>query len=257
MENLNTLRHRVIWTRGWLNNFTTSRTTNLEDFELVDHDDATCSDYGVVALSDHGSESTVPTTTTSGFETPDETVLSREPDLFNVCTVIDQDPVAESGVFFHPSIAYEMAGRTPDHAFSDMRSAYKAKRRTRTDREKYWNYRAVKPGQRGGLHREFNDEFNFDAAGSTLPCDADVVKFTPRMMYNEAQTWPRPPTYHRRRGEKDYSPWRASVEKRAKLWKHQDWWDSNEHVNIRTVKYAGDRLANWIDERSSSVYFSE
>nr|POE65026.1 hypothetical protein CFP56_34694 [Quercus suber] len=144
-------------------------------------------------------------------------------------------------------INHELCGRADtNHTFRDLRSAAIARRRDRSDREKYYNYRGVNRGQLSRLH------FRYDAIShnpnhgpiavirSLLP-DCMVEPMSKRQFYQEAQQYPRPPTYHRSRRRFDdccsILTWtKGKVErKHGRSWMNRDAveaWDVDPHYSV-------------------------
>jgi hypothetical protein len=94
----------------------------------------------------------------------------------------------------------ELSGRREhDHSFCDLRSASKAGKREKTTRQKYYNFRYVKPGDLGApACQSVGDS---DADHETLPKTLQTGMTKPEL-YRQAQLPPRPPKYHRRHIDK-------------------------------------------------------
>lgn len=92
-------------------------------------------------------------------------------------------------------IDYEIAGRDAGHDFRDLRSASKAQKRSKKEREKYYNFKGVKRGQLGKDH--YTPDGSLWGHRHLLNEDeAEITTMTKRLLYREAQHYPRPPTYH-------------------------------------------------------------
>lgn len=115
---------------------------------------------------------------------------------------------------------YDFAGRLPEITFSDLRSASKSKNRWRADQEKYYGYRYIKPAQLNALHYQSSEPPCSLVPFSAPLKDSPTTIMTKRKFYREAQRAPRPPTYHRRKHIKNYSPWRERYIVRMKERKH-------------------------------------
>lgn len=120
----------------------------------------------------------------------------------------------------HERSNYDFAGRLPEIAFSDSRSASKSKNRWRVNQEKYDGYRYIKPGQLNALHYQSSEPPCSLAPFSSPLETTPVAIMTKRKFYQEAQRAPRPPTYHRRKHNKNYSPWTERYIVRKKERKH-------------------------------------
>ncbi|KAI4190771.1 MAG: hypothetical protein LQ346_004860 [Caloplaca aetnensis] len=92
----------------------------------------------------------------------------------------------------------------------DLRAASTISRRARAREEKYYGFRYIKPGQLHQPHYRLLDPNNQPSTSqsclflsqSTHQNTTPIEYFTPRRLYEEAQKWPRPPTYHRRHKDK-------------------------------------------------------
>ena len=112
--------------------------------------------------------------------------------------------------------AYSLAGRgDASHTFRDLRSAGRARRRLYKEREKYYGYRGVNRGQLGQQH--YTPDFclfsccgpNTHGHGYANPLpESNKTKMTKRLLYRDAQEYPRPPTYHRSNPHEKDSSWK-------------------------------------------------
>jgi hypothetical protein len=94
----------------------------------------------------------------------------------------------------------ELCGRGDHgHSFCDIRSASKASDRDKTTRQKYYNFRHVKPGDLGAPARQ--SIVDSDANHETSP-ETSQTGMTKSELYRQAQLPPRPPKYHRRHIDK-------------------------------------------------------
>ncbi|TKA77210.1 hypothetical protein B0A55_02587 [Friedmanniomyces simplex] len=123
-----------------------------------------------------------------------------------------------------------LAGRSPSTTFLDLRSAARARKRHRTHLTKYYSYKAVKPGQLhaeslwlGRHHERFWFPWLYPTDGNPDPAvlEGEIVAMTKKMLFDEAQRWPRPPTYHRkcpdkRRGMISNSRFRRKQERKTR-----------------------------------------
>jgi hypothetical protein len=104
-------------------------------------------------------------------------------------------------------IAMNAAGRTSSHRFRDLRSASLARKREIAKQKKYYHFRGLSPSD---LHTPHylpvcaspscpTQGTPDDCWLSVFPANlstAPLRVFTKREFYEEAQRWPRPPTYH-------------------------------------------------------------
>ncbi|KAL8750578.1 MAG: hypothetical protein Q9184_006376, partial [Pyrenodesmia sp. 2 TL-2023] len=92
----------------------------------------------------------------------------------------------------------------------DLRAASRISRRARSRAKKYFGFRYIKAGQLHQPHYRLldsNDQRFPPNSGLFLSQnkhgnDTPIEYFTPKRLYQEAQYWPRPPTYHRRHRDK-------------------------------------------------------
>jgi hypothetical protein len=123
-------------------------------------------------------------------------------------------------IFTHRESAHllELCGRGDhDHTFQDLRSASRARKRDKTTRQKYYNFKHVDRGDFEALHRQSVDTYNADYA--TLP-EANKIITTKSELYRQAQLPPRPPKYHRRHIDKIYGTISHRVDIRREDRKH-------------------------------------
>nr|POE76139.1 hypothetical protein CFP56_59619 [Quercus suber] len=108
-------------------------------------------------------------------------------------------------------IDYELCGRAnASNTFRDLRSAATARRRDRSDREKYYHYRAITRGLLSRVHSRYDPVKPDPDFGpptmiriSSWNCKMDPV--TKETLYRKALQFPRPPTYHSSRKKFDSS----------------------------------------------------
>lgn len=85
--------------------------------------------------------------------------------------------------------------------YQDLRADSVRRKRYATEMEKYYHYRHIKRGQLGLLHYDVDERASGFARLTITECfdspEIIVVMGTKRRMYDMAQLWPRPPTYHR------------------------------------------------------------
>jgi len=97
------------------------------------------------------------------------------------------------------AIDYELSGRTStNHTFADIRSSSKARKRMRTRLDKYYSFKGVNPGQLRTEHIALPQCWSQDTMHRTL--DDPEIKttvMTKRMLYDEAQYYPKPFHHHR------------------------------------------------------------
>ena len=135
-------------------------------------------------------------------------------------TQVPSDLNLDSDFDLHPTeaINYGLAGRPTEVPFRDLRSAGHARRRQRDDREKYYGYRAVSRAQLHVPHYDVGpkrDKWGYLTVDVLTP---KAVVMSQRMLYEQAQEWPRPPKYSRSR--RDHWPFAKMGEKRIKMNKH-------------------------------------
>lgn len=107
--------------------------------------------------------------------------------------------------------------RRPQPRFPDLRSASQAIRRDKTTRQKYYNFKHVKPGDIGALRCESVGLFE---DGSENPTEGDRSIITKSELYKQAQLPPRPPKYHRRHIDKIRGTICLRVDARREARKH-------------------------------------
>ena len=112
----------------------------------------------------------------------------------------------------------ELSGRGDhNHIFEDLRSASQADKRDKTTRQKYYNFRYVKPGDFDALQRQFDD---MSGAERRTLSDGDQHTMTKSELYRQAQLPPRPPKYHRRHIDKIRGTLSQRVDVRRENRKH-------------------------------------
>ena len=104
-----------------------------------------------------------------------------------------------------------------NHTFQDFRSASQAIKRDRTTRQKYYNFKYVKPGDVGALRCESVGLFD---DGSKTKKEGDRSIVTKSELYRQAQLPPRPPKYHRRHIDKIRGTISQRVDDRREARKH-------------------------------------
>lgn len=123
--------------------------------------------------------------------------------------------------FVSQSNAHSMnlAGRGDhNHTFQDFRSASQAIKRDKSTRQKYYNFKYVKPGAIKALHHQSADIV--DVISETAPGEDHSV-LTKTQLYRQAQLPPRPPKYHRRHVVKIYGTLSHRVDARREARKHR------------------------------------
>lgn len=207
---------RLQWARNWVYGNTPTAKANSEpdlaDYQIVDHDD-TLSNDGVRSLPEtytttNASHSTLVQSFWNDIELPGIDPIS----FFDISSAIPRKD----------SLALERAGRhSNQHAFRDLRSGAKVRMRSRKQSQKYYGYRYVKPGDLGTEYSEKTNTWGVKTAQlcHPLPDTLPIIATTKKELYELAQ-WTRPPTYHRRKLEKEYNPWSLRYSKRVAAKKH-------------------------------------
>lgn len=256
MNALDTLRARVNWTRSWL---TTHQAESIEeDFQIIAHTDTQSCSGDVISLSSDDPATSCSesgrTSRSAGLdrdqfsshgpaiftESPSETVSLPSWYDWNECPVCSPSYDADSFGHSHADqLAYATAGRPFENTFKDLRSASRARKRDLKHRQKYYNHRHIKRGQLNQPHLDTLGEGRLTFQ-SKLPHEAEIVIMNKKLLFTEAQKYPRPPTYHRRGHSKDRWPWTFSFTHRQKLRKHA-------HRNLETA--LSERYDTWdVDE---------
>ncbi|KAK4498317.1 hypothetical protein PRZ48_010975 [Zasmidium cellare] len=248
MDAFITLHRRVERTRGWLNTMIRQNaTTPIEELEEVfvdiDFSDESASSFGVQSLSEH--------TFADDLEAVENTDNDddAQSDISTATFATDECPLCEwfinrfrfgnsylsDGTMGYnavedakhasnarkAAINYELCGRGDDNTFRDFRSASKARKRSRREQEKYYNWKGVK---RGWLGKQVHDICELDSNGCfchfrQIPKN-ETVTVTKKMMYEKAQLYPRPQTYHSSTRRKHAQGWHFRVRQRQKEKKH-------------------------------------
>ncbi|KAI5363938.1 hypothetical protein Slin15195_G095930 [Septoria linicola] len=265
MYALDTLRARVNWTRSWL---TTHRAETIEDdFQIIVHSDAQSRSGDVISLSSYDpatscSESGYTSRTSAGLdsdhprphgpatdtESCSRTVFSNDRHDWNECAVCNPSYNVDTTEHPHEDhLAYATAGRPYENTFKDLRSASRARKRDLKHRQKYYNHRHIKRGQLNQSHLDTLGEGRL-IFQSKLPHEAEVVIMNKKLLFTEAQKYPRPPTYHRRAHAKDRWPWTFSFTNRQKLRKYA-------HRNLEIA--LSERYDTWdVDERTKVLGYA-
>ncbi|KAF2173990.1 hypothetical protein M409DRAFT_16261 [Zasmidium cellare ATCC 36951] len=251
MNSFITLHRRVERTRGWLNTMIRQNTsTPIEDlddaFVDIDFSDESASSFGVQSLSEHtfadeqeligeadrddDAQSDTSTVPFSEEECPlclwllnrwrfGNSYLSDGTAGYNA-----QEGAKHLSNARKVAINYEVCGRGDDNTFRDLRSASKARKRKRQEQEKYYFWKGVKPGWLG---KQVHNICELDPAGCfchfrRVP-EKKTVTVTKKMMYEKAQLYPRPPTYHHSTKKDHLRAWHASIERAKQERKHSQY----------------------------------
>lgn len=204
---------RLAWTRSWVKASDTQRkASNVDDFDIIDHDDANVQEFGVASIdSDESNASLAPVDSASeaisadapryGGWHPEGLILGCSCcGLLRWCSTcatfhtrgsllqcMESSRASAEGledVARKDGVNYELAGREVGNAFKDVRSAAKARKRTRMEREKYCGYTNVNPGWLSAQIHDLHHDDDF--------CDLQVrrvpnVTITKKMLFEEAQ----------------------------------------------------------------------
>lgn len=250
MDSFRMLHPRVEWTRGWLDTLTyqNKRAPNQDlggGYEFLHLDDTSSSDFGVESLTeqtcsgeeDLSSEQAISEISIQSFISTPCTHCSScgWPFICERCgTAVDLcdslHPVwyyegngnpSDDEIDRKQAINYELCGKRDDNSFSDLRSASKARKRRRREQEKYYSWRRVKPGWLGAQVNGI-----CELAGNGCYClgsalTRDNFTVTKKMMFEEAQGYPRPPTYHRSSRKDHLRAWHSRIERAKREGKHR------------------------------------
>lgn len=230
---------------------------NDADFEIVDiPDNTSTTDAEIFSISDDSSAFGI--RSISDFSDPDdlntidarneylicreaqlEQQQEREPHLkrrTNENAGASIDEVLLSTIPRKDALAMERAGRGDgSHTFKDMRSPTRASDRQHSELKKYYNYRAVKPGQLNMNHYVRKPGPKLDP---TLQQDRPVQPMNKRSLYQEAQNWPKPPKYSKGRRHRGDGTWSNKVEAR---------WHAARQANIDIDDAEDEQLGLEID----------
>jgi hypothetical protein len=134
---------------------------------------------------------------------------------------ISQQPIEdceEAYVLRFSASLMDLCGRGDyNHTFQDFRSASQAVQRDKSTRQKYYNFRYVKPGDIGALNCESGALLDNDRETSTV---GDQSVITKSDLCRQAQLPPRPPKYHRRHIDKIRGTVCQRVDDRREARKH-------------------------------------
>ena len=203
-----------MWTQDWLRRIRSGRILSVEptgrndaaiagqQLTLEDADAAlkivTCEDEDNDFVVVHAYACGHPSNLCDASHT--EAALTRTP-LQDSDLQLDQDC---EQIFFSRANAHsmELGGRGDhNHTFQDLRSASQAGKREKTTRQKYYNFKHVKPGDIGAPHCHPSDPCDDN---QEMLSEGDHSVVTKRELYRQAQLPPRPPKYHRRHIDKIY-----------------------------------------------------
>ncbi|KAK5722568.1 hypothetical protein LTR15_005799 [Elasticomyces elasticus] len=152
------------------------------------------------------------------------------------------ESVFENGPESHYNAAnYALAGREPGNTFRDVRSAARGRKRQRDRLSKYYSFKHVNPGQLGADHQVLSglnckgcntwpDHMNGHGAPDAF--EVRVYRMTRKVLYDEAQCYPRPPTLHKRSADKARGIVRNTRLQRKKLKKMQ-------HRDVEDLNFEG------------------
>lgn len=221
-----------MWTQDWLCRFRSGKIVSVEltgrhdaaiddrqstledaDVKIVTHDDD--NDF-VVVYADHCRQQSIDTASNSANASYIEvTSIQSCSQSVPQQLIEDCEQTCISRANAHPM---ELCGRRDhNHTFQDLRSASQATKRDKSTRQKYYNFKHVKPGDVGASHCQSVEpsDSNFDTTpteNSSLVTKADL--------YRQAQLPPRPPKYHRRHIDKIYGTLSHRVDARREARKH-------------------------------------
>lgn len=204
------LGKRIQWARDWLQgNTPTAKAASepdITDYQIVDHEEA-LSDDGVRSLSGSYASTGLswkPLVCGKGCKDArclfNTALTGADPvALYDVSTTISREDI----------IDLEQAGRHSDqHTFGDLRSGSRVRIRGRKQSQKYYGYRYVKRGDLATNSAKANAwQAKTALLEHPLSNALPMVPSNKKEMYELAQQYPRPPKYHRRKLNKEYSPW--------------------------------------------------
>ena len=217
---------RLRWARDWVYGNTPTPKANSEpdlaDYQIIDHEDVSSHD-GVRSLP----ETYATTDLSQAFLVRGEE--SWEATYHSDPASIGFDPISSfntsAAITRKEATALERAGRHSDqHTFADLRSGAKVRLRSRKQSQKYYGHRYVKPGDLATTSSKKTNTWRAKTALQPGPFEdmMPIIASTKKQLYELAQRYPRPPTYHRRRMEKEYSPWSQKCRERLDARKHAD-----------------------------------
>ena len=176
------------------------------DVKIVTHDDD--NDFVVISNADHCKQpsnatdaSPIETGSIDGSFTKDTQQLVEDGEA----TLISQ---ADAHLM-------NLCGRGDyNHTFQDLRSASQAIKRDKSTRQKYYNFKYIKPGDFKAVHHQSA------ALPNETPQMEDHSILTKAELYRQAQLPPRPPKYHRRHIDKIRFALSQRVDARREARKH-------------------------------------
>ena len=218
-----------MWAQDWLRRIRSGNTFSVEltgrndaaiadqrsaledaDVKIVTHDDEF--DFVVVSNAHRSRQPSSNATNASHIETTSIDASS---------TKETQQPIQEyEEAFISRSTAHSLnlCGRGDhNHSFQDVRSASQAIKRDKSTRQKYYNFKYVKPGDFRALHRQSTD---VSEAMNGTPLMENHAILTKTELYRQAQLPPRPPKCHRRHIDKIYGTLSHRVDARREIRKH-------------------------------------
>ena len=221
-----------MWTRDWLRRIRSGKIVSVEltgrvdaaianrqstledaDVKIVTYDDD--NDFVVVSANHYKQLSTNTASNSANASRIDAT--SRES-----CSQGDsQQVIGDCEEYFISRTnahSMELCGRRDhNHTFQDLRSASQAIKRDENTRQKYYNFKHVKPGDVGAPCCQSVEISDPDCE---VPSTEYHSILTKSELYRQAQLPPRPPKYHRRHIDKMYGTLSQRVDARREARKH-------------------------------------
>ncbi|GAB7334762.1 hypothetical protein MBLNU13_g06689t1 [Cladosporium sp. NU13] len=214
-----------MWTQDWLHRIRSGNILSVEptgrndaaiadqrsaledaDVKIVTHDDDT--DFVVISHAYH-CEQPCNATNASRIENISIDASSRE------CSQQLVQDCEEASISRGSAHSINLCGRGDhNHSFQDLRSASQAIKRDKNTRQKYYNFKYIKPGEFKALHHQ-----SADVSNETRLMENHSI-LTKAELYRQAQLPPRPPKYHRRHIDKIRFALSQRVDARREARKH-------------------------------------
>lgn len=195
------------------------RQSTLEDadVEIVTHDD----DNGfVVVYADHCKHQSIDTASDAASNSANASQIEAT-SIGSCSQSVPQESLEDFEQTFisRASVhSMELCGRRDHyHTFQDLRSASQAIKRDESTRQKYYNFKHVKPGDVGAPCCQSVEISDPDCE---IPPTEKHSIVTKTELYRQAQFPPRPPKYHRRHIDKIYGTLSHRVDARREARKH-------------------------------------
>lgn len=214
-----------MWTQDWLRRVRSGNIFSVEltgrhdaaiaaqrsalddaDVKIVTHDDD--NDFVIISNADHCNQPNY-SKNASQIE-----IALRDTRVRNDSQHVAQED-EEASISQSNAHSMNLCGRRDlNHTFQDLRSASQAIKRDKSTRQRYYNFKYVKPGDLRALHHQSADVSN------ETPLMGHHSILTKPELYRQAQLPPRPPKYHRRHIDKIRFALSQRVDARRKARKH-------------------------------------